>query len=379
MAMSQPETGRNVTVDFWRGLALCTIFINHVPGNLFERFTHRNLGFSDATEIFVLLAGVAAAFAYLPKMVAGRLCATSFRILLRAFQLYMAHIVLVVACCAMVGYAVSATGDTRFLQALHLDVLTDNTVPALIGLVLLGLQPAYLNILPLYIVLLLATPVLLMLVRRSGPLALAASGAIYVASQLYWINLPTFPEPGWWFLNPLAWQFLFVIGLVLGKALLRTDSLQVPAPLFWASLTYLAISLVWIRSGFYPTWNLAPLPLFLWEFDKTNLFAPRLLHVLALLVVFGSMALHATILRSRVASALAVLGRHSLPVFFLGTLLALSFQILRALSGGGLVVDTVLIGSGLAAQFALAGVLEWHRNGTRRSASSAFSPSSSAR
>jgi hypothetical protein len=26
-------------IDFWRGFALLTIFINHIPGNAFERFT----------------------------------------------------------------------------------------------------------------------------------------------------------------------------------------------------------------------------------------------------------------------------------------------------------------------------------------------------
>ncbi len=26
-------------IDFWRGFALITIFINHIPGNTFERYT----------------------------------------------------------------------------------------------------------------------------------------------------------------------------------------------------------------------------------------------------------------------------------------------------------------------------------------------------
>ena len=45
-------------IDFWRGFALIAIFINHVPGIFFERFTHRNFGFSDSAELFVLLAGL---------------------------------------------------------------------------------------------------------------------------------------------------------------------------------------------------------------------------------------------------------------------------------------------------------------------------------
>lgn len=112
--MSRPAADRILTVDFWRGVALCTIFIDHVPGNAYEGLTYRNFGFSDATEVFVLLAGVAASFAYLPRMTPGHVPSTCFRVVQRAFQLYMAHIVLVIACCAMIGYAVAATGDTRF-------------------------------------------------------------------------------------------------------------------------------------------------------------------------------------------------------------------------------------------------------------------------
>src|SRR6516165_11102780 len=44
-------------IDFWRGFALLTIFINHVPGIYFERFTFRNVSLSDSAELFVFLAG----------------------------------------------------------------------------------------------------------------------------------------------------------------------------------------------------------------------------------------------------------------------------------------------------------------------------------
>ena len=44
-------------VDFWRGFALVSIFINHVPGIFYERLTHRNLSISDSAELFVFLAG----------------------------------------------------------------------------------------------------------------------------------------------------------------------------------------------------------------------------------------------------------------------------------------------------------------------------------
>ena len=51
-------------IDFWRGLALMMIFIDHVPENVFQHVTQKNFGFSDAAELFVFLAGVSVALAY---------------------------------------------------------------------------------------------------------------------------------------------------------------------------------------------------------------------------------------------------------------------------------------------------------------------------
>ena len=63
---------RDWRIDWLRGLALVSIFVNHMPGNRLENWTTRNFGFSDAAEVFVLLAGVAAAFAYFKRFEAGQ-------------------------------------------------------------------------------------------------------------------------------------------------------------------------------------------------------------------------------------------------------------------------------------------------------------------
>src|ERR1700752_703154 len=51
-------------IDFWRGFALLTIFIDHLRENVFHHITQRNFGFSDAAELFVFLSGVSVALAY---------------------------------------------------------------------------------------------------------------------------------------------------------------------------------------------------------------------------------------------------------------------------------------------------------------------------
>ena len=44
-------------VDFWRGMALVAIFVNHIPGIYYSRFTHASYSISDSADLFVFLAG----------------------------------------------------------------------------------------------------------------------------------------------------------------------------------------------------------------------------------------------------------------------------------------------------------------------------------
>ena len=57
MANLEPKRERDVRIDFFRGLALLLIFIDHVPDNPWSFYTLKNFGFADASEVFVLLAG----------------------------------------------------------------------------------------------------------------------------------------------------------------------------------------------------------------------------------------------------------------------------------------------------------------------------------
>jgi hypothetical protein len=98
----------------------------------------------------------------------------------------------------------------------------------LLGLVLMSLQLGYFNILPLYVVLMLWAPAALALARRDPLLAVAFSAGLYAAARLFDLNLPNWPEAGGWFFNPIAWQFVFTLGLV--SAVLWRDGPPRPAP-----------------------------------------------------------------------------------------------------------------------------------------------------
>ena len=44
---------RDLRLDFFRGLSLFLIFIDHIPGNVLSYFTLRSVAFSDAAEAFI--------------------------------------------------------------------------------------------------------------------------------------------------------------------------------------------------------------------------------------------------------------------------------------------------------------------------------------
>lgn len=353
---------RRPGIDFWRGFALLTIFVNHIPGHVLYGFTYRNFGVSDAAELFVLLAGVSAAFAYLRDDGVGtrRIAA----VLMRAFHLYVAHLALVLVAVAVIGIFVVRSGDVRVLQWFHLDVLVAQPVEALVGVVLLTFQPAYLNILPLYVGILLLLPLLLLLFARSTLLGLSASFALYVATQLFGWALPVWPGDGGWSFNPLAWQFLFACGLALGQGLdagtrMQSRVLDVLAPI------YLAAAAAWAILDYPLSPDFSPLPAFLWDFDKVNLTLPRLLHVLALAYCVSRLPL-GRLYESMLAQPLVVMGRHPLPVFCLGTVLSLAAQVMRPDYAGALSFDLLILAVGCLGQGGLAFALDWYRSGIRR-------------
>jgi hypothetical protein len=92
-------------IDFWRGLALITIFVNHMPGNLFEPFMYSRYTVSDATELFVFLAGWSLALATKRGGVADPPGAVIMRVATRTVEVYRAQLVITAIAFAMIAAA----------------------------------------------------------------------------------------------------------------------------------------------------------------------------------------------------------------------------------------------------------------------------------
>src|SRR5437879_13916392 len=85
---------RDLRLDLFRGIGLWMIFLDHIPDDFVSWLTLRNYGFSDAAEFFVFISGYLAGFIYGPIIRAGNFRAVLNRLWPRAWQLYVAHIML---------------------------------------------------------------------------------------------------------------------------------------------------------------------------------------------------------------------------------------------------------------------------------------------
>jgi len=366
IAAPQPgasKSVRDLRIDLFRGLALVMIFADHIPGNFYEHLTTRNLGFSDAAEGFVFMSGLAAALAYGPALTRGLNWEGTSRLWGRAWLLYLVHMMTAIWAIAIVSAAVQFWGADVMLTKNAFKTFTTDPFGFLIGIASLGHQLGYVNILPMYMMLLLMAPGLIRLGQRAPLGLLSASVGLWAVAGLFRLNLPNYPMPGGWFFNPFAWQLVFSFGLLTGLAL-RQGRRLVPVRGWLIALAagWLVLTAVWVNSDWmlktfgHGAWQLREwgVPFFVAGFDKTFESLPRLLHLLSLAYILSLPGIIPRIAASQVLEPIRMLGRHSLPVFATGTVLAIAGQAVKTIHPGGFAQDSALIFGGLAVQFALA-------------------------
>lgn len=369
---SPAASRRDARLDVLRGLALVMIFINHVPNTYWEGWTSRNFGFSDAAEGFVFMSGLAAGLAYSAGFRRPPLWPAATRVWGRAWTLILVHMTVTVIALGITGAAVLWWGLPEMAEINNVPPLLADPLSGFLGLALLSHQLGYMNILPLYAVLLAVTPLLLLAARRA-PLALVAlSVAVWLLAGSLRIAPPTWPTPSIWFFNPLSWQLLFVLGLVAGVEMKQGRRL-VPVrrglvALSGAVVAGIAVWAIWddlgarLNAGMFALRDTG-LPDFLFDFDKTFVSGPRLLHFLALAYLLSALPLVRRACAHRAAWPLAVLGRHGLAVFALGTVLAFAGQAVK-LAGlrvgleRDLLLDSAILVAGLGMQLGVAMVRE---------------------
>jgi hypothetical protein len=350
--------GRDPRLDFFRGLALIFIFIDHVPANPFAHVTFRNFGFSDAAELFVFISGYAAAIAFGRTFLREGFAAGTKRVVKRIGQIYVAHVLLLIACVGGIGVAARAFESPLYYEYINLVPFAYEPFEAIWRALALNHHLLYLNILPLYIVLLLWFPALFWLLRKHPAWALAGSMALYGVTHLTGLNLPSYPNEDGWFFNPFAWQLLFSIGAILGHAAGRGLVLPRSSALTTAAVLYALFALVviapWTKIPALAEWRLVPGD-FLAPMNKSTLSLWRLAHILALAYLVAIMVKPGTTwLRSRWALGVAACGRKSLDIFTFGTFLCFVALFIRVEAGRDLWILVSINAGGILLMVAVA-------------------------
>lgn len=279
-----PVLNRDLRLDLCRGLALWCIFLDHIPNNVFSWLTLRHYGFSDATEVFMFVSGVTCALSYSDVRTRFGWASVFAHTLLRSWQIYAAFLILTIALAAIVY----ASGSDRLADEVNVRVLLQNPGAALIYAAILTYRPVNTDVLPTFVLFhLFFAPVLWGILKRPGA-SLMISAFVYALVQMYGWNLPEWPTNQWYF-NPLAWQFLVVLGAWWAIRGYR---------MFWpriVSWPVVALAIAYLCFGFVIalSWEIEPLASvipgdigrLIYPINKPDLDPVRLLHFLAIAVI----------------------------------------------------------------------------------------------
>lgn len=349
---------RDLRLDFFRGLALITIFINHVPWTIFELATTRNFGFSDAAEAFVLMSGISAGLAYTNAYLRDQIQARLI-ILRRAARLYSVHLLSTIIAISILLLGHFFFDTDPLSQRINLYPVLHEQAEWVLGFITLGHQLGYFNILPLYIILLGITPFLLPLALKNPRRLILTSVIIWFIAGHFRINLPNFPEAGFWFLNPFSWQLIFVIGLAVGVCRKQDKALLGYNPVLMAfAVIYVLSALTVVQAHLWDYVMFPDIPQIIGGFDKGILPLTRLLHVLSLFYIVTNLRPCFRISTAKASEPIVMLGRQSLAVFAWGSVISIVLQMLKEVEQFTWQMDLAALVAGLFIQYSVA----WYFN-----------------
>lgn len=336
-------------IDFWRGIALVMIFVNHVPGMIYSRLTLHDYAISDAAELFVFLAGCSLVFVTGrpgKRKPAGQVVS---KMLGRAFTLWWSQVLILWLAIIMLGAAAIVFQSGNLFYWHNAGPAFYNSANAFLGSLMLTYQVGYFNILPMYVALLLLAAIPLLVARQSRLAAFLISLTLYVVALSFKLSLMNWPSRGFWHFNPLAWQFLLVSAYLSADLYQESERFR---RLIKAAWPY-AVALVGIGAAItmfhlWPSYKSLPEPKHFFSIDKGWLSPVRVVSMFAIAVAFIGAFERLRPYMPRVVEYATALGRNSLPVFCVLSLAALAGQIVRHLVGGNFVLDTMIVIVGLA-------------------------------
>jgi hypothetical protein len=322
------EVMRDRRLDFVRGICLWMVFLDHIPANTASLITIRNYSFCDAADVFVFVSGFSCAIGYGAIARKAGFAAATVRILRRAWQFYLAQLVLVLLLFAEIIWL--GGGQERYMHEMNIGPLLNTPGPAAIWSVTFEYRPVNTDVYPTMFLLRLAFPAVLWLMFERPSLILGASVLLYALCHAFHFNIPTLPRGDWYF-NPFAWQLLVVVGAWCALYGSRLQSVVASRGAIAVAIAFIAFAaFVTIAHQVHDAGGAAPnaLERIIFPIDKSNLGVSRLFSLLALLIVgLRVIPRDPRILNSRLGHLAICCGERPLQLFSLSVLLSFAAHI----------------------------------------------------
>lgn len=337
------SVGRDWRLDFFRGIALLVIFIDHLEWcngrRLLSNYTLGQLGYCDASEVFIFISGYVCGMSY------GRLLsdfgfkACQSKSLKRCLQLYIVSLACLLIVINLIVTCVSLRIGNFAGYTIHgIELPMVKLVPMIM---FQCYRPLGMDILWLYVYMLLMLPSFLCGMKRQRWITLLVVIACYLVAQAWpFINYPQYDGSIGRLsgtartFNYLAWQALFFIGATLGDWKRRGSSIRLPhwVPavcglgvitvaagriahdhISWRVLDGMSAAI----DGFaYSSWCL-----------KRTLGIGRIIYFLSLACFAAAVVSVTSNLRKAFpVRTLVICGRNSLPIFCIGLVLTFAFH-----------------------------------------------------
>ncbi|MFZ4289274.1 OpgC family protein [Variovorax sp. HJSM1_2] len=291
--MNNSLNERDTRIDFIRGFFILMMCVDHfgyllslIGTNAKAKiYTYNSIGLSSGAEFFVFFSGYVIAIVYSKSMQNRGFWKTQLRGFHRAWELYVRNAFIWLLAVAML--CIFFTDNTKLFEVTQIaraNIFPMSGIPAFMTL---QYAPTYLEVLPLYMVLMIVAPGYIWLQKRFGHLSIIFSGLIWLAVQIH-PQLNFYKNDSPWNFNPFAWQFVFFLGMWFAKELPLTsfnrDNFKVKiAGVIAVLIAFMLLKLVDKYDVSMPIIGSINIP---WH-DKPNVEPLRLIHFMLVIYLVG--------------------------------------------------------------------------------------------
>lgn len=314
-----PTAARILDLDFIRGFMLISMSLNHGTSLCREMGRHAASPItiaqvlpSTTTEIFFLISGYLFGHVRLAKLtsVDRRFVGETLR---RAWQLYCYNAVTLLLVAAMMGLA----GQT-LLTASRFDELVHDPITAVRDFMLMRSAPFGFDVLQLYAIFFLTTPLFAAVLMRWPAVALTWLVGCWLAVGVWSVavGLDHDETIG---INVWAWQITFFGGMMIGigrrYGAIAAFIVGKPIVIRVAAILLAVFAFAWLGQKYPHRLGLGQEPWTIPGIDRAVLGPLKILCSLCVVVVMIWLSDRLRIAETRIGQALMMLGRHSLTCF----------------------------------------------------------------